>query len=383
MKLQFLWLALVVATVFIYKRDSGLRYGHHEMCRKLKNDFVEKITDNEFDQCLKLYNQALTFEDWEKKTNAWLGSWGWSHLAVYSPTASTEIWESKIENIGVRLKTIEDKIIVYQAHPESVFKKGDVFVEVNGETPLYESDVLNKSGLFKIKRQENFLELDVEPRDFLWDDKVEFLKNIMKVPSFRGEFFDDEELELIRKKISDVKEDLIYIDLRDNIGGNIASAIRLMSLFICKDLVMGAFRIPSRENMGTSDYPLTIEQSVQVSHMKNYGRVELRIPRNKNCSSKKVKVLVSSRTASTAELVAQAFSDLKRGKVVGEKTSGRMVLSSWEQIVYFPDGFYFSHPYALYSSLTGASIEGEGVMPEIYKTYILDLETAGLDSFLN
>lgn len=389
MKLQFLWLFLLSLTVFIYTRDAGLRYGHKAMCTKLKNDFVEKITPSEFDQCLEIFDRSLTFKDWEANTNAWLGSWGWSHLSVYSPSESTEIWESKTKNIGVRIKNIENRLLVYQAHPDSVFKRGDLFVEVNGEEPLYESDIINESGEFKIVRGGEEMKLVVEPGEFSWNDKVEFrvegegAKNIMKVPSFRGEFFNDEALLKIREKIDNIESDWIYLDLRDNVGGNIASALRLMSLFVCDETVIGAFRIPSREGRGESDYPLTVDQSVQVNHMKNYGEVKLRIPKNKNCSSKKVKVLVNSRTASTAELVAQAFIDLKRGQVLGEQTSGRMVLSSWDQIVYFPDGFYFSHPYALYASKSGFAIEGEGVLPGLFKTYVLDLETAGLDSFLN
>jgi hypothetical protein len=383
MKLLFLWLSLVAATAFIYQRDSGLRYGHHEMCKKLQNDFVEKITSEEFRQCLKIYDKVVSFKDWEIKTNAWLGSWGWSHLSVYSPSESTEIWESKSNNIGVRLKTIENKIIVYKAHPDSVFKRGDLFIEVNGQTPLYESDILNEVGSFKIQRDGKEILLDVKTGDYFWNDKVEFTKNIMKVPSFRGEFFKDEALKEIIKKISLIQEDLIYLDLRDNIGGNVASAIRLMSVFVCDESVIGSFKIPSREEFGSSDYPLTVDQSVQVEHMKRYGEVKLRVPKNKICTSKKVKVLVNDRTASTAELVAQAFIDLKRGTVVGEKTSGRMVLSSWDQIVYFPEGFYFSHPYALYASISGSAIEGEGVLPETFKTYVLDFEILGRDSFLD
>jgi len=381
MKLYTIWFLLLFCISVFLKRDQGLRYGHYEMCLKLKRDFVEKITKDEIEDCNKIFDQVITFKQWETKTNSWLGSWGWSHLAVYTPQESSEIWQSKSKNIGVKIKTVEGKILVYRAHSKSVFQKGDVFLEVNGEKPNYESDVLNAEGEFKILRKEQVLTIKATSGEFYWDDQVQFEKNTVRIPSFRGEFFKDISLEKIKEAVNSIPDDLIYIDLRDNPGGNIASALRFMSVFLCDSTMIGSFRIPSREEFGESDYPLSVDQSVQVEHMKKYGLVHLRTPQNKKCSSKKVKVLVNRNTASTAELVAQAFQDLRRGDVVGEQTAGRMVLSSWDQIVYFPEGFYFSHPYALYNSLENFEIEGEGVQPNIKKTYLLEYEAKGLDSF--
>lgn len=383
MKLQVLFMLLIALVTFIYKRDQALRYGHGEMCKKLKTHFVEKITEQDFEQCLEIYESVLTFKDWELKTNSWLGSWGWSHLSVYSPSESEEIWESKTQNIGVRLKQIENKFVVYEAHPESDFKKGDLILLVKGEEPLYEMDILYEEGVLKIVRKGKELEIKASVKDFLWDDQVELIGNILKIPSFRGEFFEDEDLVHMQKELSQVKDAEIILDLRDNYGGNVASALRLMSLFFCEETRLGSFRTPSREHLGSSNYPLSVGQEEQVAHMKKFGEVHLKTFAHSDCIGKKVKVLVNGLTSSTAELVAQSFIDLKRGLVVGEKTSGRMVLSSWEQISYFPEGFYFSHPYALYSSLSGADIEGRGVSPDIYKTYSLELEQKGLDSFLN
>jgi len=381
MKTHILWFVLIASTAFVYKRDAGLRYGHYEMCQKLKNDFVEKITQDDFKNCLELYNKSLTFNDWEKKTNDWFSLWGWSHLSVYFPRESVEIWESRSQSIGVKIKTIENKLLVYRAHPDSSFKKGDLVVAVNGVEPVYASDVTGESGHFKIVRKGQEKELKVRAQSFLWDDRVEIYEDTIRVPSFRGEFFRDENLKKIRQEIDTIKSPTVYLDLRDNIGGNIASALRLMSLFLCEETVIGTLRVPSREGLGNADYPLTVDQAVQVSHMKKYGSVNLKVPGVSSCTKKGVKVLVNGNTASTAEIVAQAFQDLNRGVVIGEQTSGRMVLSSWDQIVYFPKGFYFSHPYALYLSLSGNPLEGRGVKPTVFKEYVLKTEMLGEDSF--
>ncbi len=81
--------------------------------------------------------------------------------------------------------------------------------------------------------------------------------------------------------------------------------------------------------------------------------------------------------------MAQAFLEFEKGELIGEPTSGRLVLSSWDQVPNFPEGFYFSYPYALYKSAKGNVIEGEGVIPDVYRTYSFDLERMGKDSFLN
>ena len=384
MRLSFLWMLLVFLAFFIVKRDQGLRAGQLALCTKLKTSFVEKITEDEFNQCVGIYPTAFTFKDWEVKMNAWLGTWGWSHLAVYSPTASDEIWEStSTDTIGVKLKHVEGSFLVYQAHPDSDLKKGDVVLEVNGKAPELETDILNSAGRFKILRENKEQSTEVKLGSFLWDDQVEFVDNLIRVPSFRGEFFDDENIVDIQNKIKDIKTPEIILDLRDNYGGNVASALRLMSLFVCEEKILGTFHFPSKANNKESNYPLSIDQDVQVAHMKKFEKVHLLVPKSETCTDKKVKVLVNNLTSSTAELVAQAFIDLKRGEVVGEQTSGRMVLSSWDPILFFPEGFYFSYPYGLYSSLSGAEIEKEGVLPDIYKTYSLKLEKQGIDSWLN
>lgn len=383
MKLYVFWMLMVSAILFMVERDRGLADGHVQMCERIRDNFVEAIEDYELEQCKTLYSKSITFKDWETRTNKWLTTWGWSHLAVYSPSESNEIWSSKTESVGVKLKAFHGRQLVYRAHPESVFKRGDVFLRINKKNKFTYDEIMHEGGEYVVERQNNEVTLNVEIKTYTWNDEVKITQNIIKVPSFRGEFFNEENLDKIIKKLDAIKEKEIYIDLRDNYGGNIVAGLRFLSIFLCNETVVGEFKIPSKKDLGESDYPLSIEQTVQVEHMSKYGKVFLRVPKLDTCIKKKVSILVNGSTSSTAELVAQAFIDTDRGKVIGEQTSGRMVLSSWDQVPNFPEGFYFSYPYALYRSLSGAEIEKEGVLPDEYKTYSFDIEKMGKDSFIN
>jgi len=75
-----------------------------------------------------------------------------------------------------------------------------------------------------------------------------------------------------------------------------------------------------------------------------------------------VYVLVSERTASAAEMAADALKASGRAQVIGETTSGAML----SQTVYdIPGGFHLSLPIADYYSFAHGRIEGAGVSPDI------------------
>jgi len=92
--------------------------------------------------------------------------------------------------------------------------------------------------------------------------------------------------------------------------------------------------------------------------------------------------LVDSETSSTAEMVAVAFREFRKAPIRGILTSGRMVLSSWEAVENYPTGFFYSFPYAVYTTSKGFVIESSGVFPDIEREYSLSLEKQGKDSFI-
>ena len=83
----------------------------------------------------------------------------------------------------------------------------------------------------------------------------------------------------------------------------------------------------------------------------------------------KVWVLTSKRTASAAEMAADAFKQSGRVTIVGEKTAGEMLTQSPFDIT---EGFQIFLPVGDYFSIKNGRIEGQGVSP--------DVETAAEDA---
>lgn len=73
-------------------------------------------------------------------------------------------------------------------------------------------------------------------------------------------------------------------------------------------------------------------------------------------------VLTSKRTASAAELAADALQAGRRATLIGETTAGRMLSQKMYDV---PGGLQLSLPIADYQSHHGGRIEGKGVRPDV------------------
>ena len=73
-------------------------------------------------------------------------------------------------------------------------------------------------------------------------------------------------------------------------------------------------------------------------------------------------MLTSRRTASAAELAADALKANGRATIVGEATAGRMLSQRMYDV---PGGLQLSLPIADYHSRNGGRVEGKGVQPDV------------------
>lgn len=129
----------------------------------------------------------------------------------------------------------------------------------------------------------------------------------------------------------------IVIDLRNNPGGFLTTAVRIAGYFINAGEKVAVIRYTGR----TED---------QVSS----GEAQL-------AKFKKIAVIVNQGSASASEILAGALQDFGIAKIVGEKSFGKGTV---QEISEFADGSTLKLTVAEWLTPKGRSIEGNGIVPD-------------------
>jgi len=135
-------------------------------------------------------------------------------------------------------------------------------------------------------------------------------------------------------------EDLrgVVLDLRDNPGGVLDSAVEVADLFLEAGLIV------------RGDGRIRQARFAQYAHA---GDALERVP---------VAVLVNGGSASGAEIVAGAIQDHARGRIVGERTYGK---SSVQSVLPLAGGNALKLTTSRYLMASGESISGHGIEPDV------------------
>lgn len=136
-------------------------------------------------------------------------------------------------------------------------------------------------------------------------------------------------------KLASVKPAGIVIDLRDNVGGYVRTALEVASLFLDSGKTV-----------------LTIRDRKESEDRQTVGSHICSLP---------LVVLVNKRTASSAEIVAACLQDYARAKVVGEKTFGKGSVQSLHE---FESGGGLKFTTARYTTPNGRVLDGNGLLPD-------------------
>ncbi|MDP3014294.1 MAG: S41 family peptidase, partial [Candidatus Subteraquimicrobiales bacterium] len=136
----------------------------------------------------------------------------------------------------------------------------------------------------------------------------------------------------------------LILDLRSNPGGLLGEAVDTASLFIESGVIV----VEKYRDGG------------EVIH-KTTGGADEKIP---------LVILVNKGSASASEIVAGAFQDRERAKLVGEKTFGKGCVQSVETL---SDGSAIVITVATYFTPRGKSVHKEGITPD----YVVELKDDG------
>ena len=128
----------------------------------------------------------------------------------------------------------------------------------------------------------------------------------------------------------------LIIDLRNNGGGYVTSAIEISGMFIGKNKTI-----------------MTVKNK--------YGNMSPKQYLGKKTSDLPVTILINKYSASASELTAGAFQDYKRAVIIGEKSFGK---GSIQQLLPLRDGSAFKVTVAHYCTPSGRDIDKIGLTPD-------------------
>lgn len=167
---------------------------------------------------------------------------------------------------------------------------------------------------------------------------VTYLNNvaILKITSFGVDL--DQEIQKAATEISNKKVNKIILDLRDNGGGYLNSAVDLISYFVEPNQVV----VKEKENNSTT----TLYSKQKTPSLADSDLV----------------ILVNGNTASASEITALALKDIRGTQVIGSQTYGKGVVQS---VYTLSDKSVLKLTIAKWFSPKDNSIDETGITPDI------------------
>ena len=156
----------------------------------------------------------------------------------------------------------------------------------------------------------------------------------------------------ILNNFNDLEVDAVILDLRNNGGGALIEANKIIGLFV-------------------SSGP-TVQVKQSRGYIQPYGD-----SRAIQVWKKPLLVLVNRYSASASEIVAGAIQDYKRGIVAGQRTFGKGTVQSLENL----SQGQIKITESKYYRVNGMSTQNKGVIPDIELPVTWDIETVGESSY--
>ena len=294
------------------------------------------------------YSEYLTAEDWEEFQTVALGNY--VGIGIYMST-------DKNDNVVV-VEPIKD------SPAEMVgIKSGDIIVGVNDESvigvgsEIVSNKIKGEEGTkvkVTVERNGEYLDFDIERKSIkIYHVETEMLENnigYISLLTFDEGCADEFKKEYLELKNKGAKK--IIVDIRNNTGGLVEEALRLLDLFLPKN----------------STTLITVDAN---------GKKEFSKTKNSQVITEDVVVLVNEYSASASEIFAGALKDHGRAQIVGTKTYGKGVIQS---VFMLEDGSALKLTVEEYFTPNETKINKVGIEPN--HAVELDLENQ-IDTQLN
>jgi len=235
---------------------------------------------------------------------------------------------------------------------EAGIESGDIIIKIDGET-ISGQDLRTStdkmrgdpgtSVVLTIARESNPEPFDIEIKRAII--KVKSVKSerlsdrigYLRVTQFQASTAESFRSEL--KKLRDLKDfSGLILDLRNNPGGLLNSAISISDAFLTDGIIVST---KGRVDGNNAEYKATA--------------VDL-------LDGKPIVVLINGGSASASEIVAGALQDHKRGLILGTESFGK---GSVQSVLTVSDGAGLKLTTARYYTPSGASIQASGIVPDV------------------
>ncbi len=279
--------------------------------------------------------------------------------SVFMKPADSKVFSENLSGliggIGAEMTIKNNNLTVVAPLEDSPAQKaglltGDVVFEVDGKNIVG----MNLDDAIKLIRGEKGTSVNLkinreglsQPKSFI------IVRDIIKIPNYKFEIknnvpivklfnFNNEipnDFKFMVEKVLKLDNDKLIIDLRNNPGGYLESAVSVASWILPKGDVVAI------ENYGNG----------KKDEYRSYGYKAL--------EKYKIVILVNEGSASASEILAGALRDVKGIKIIGEKTFGKGVVQELEN---FTDGSSVKITTAKWFTPKGTSINEEGIKPDI------------------
>ncbi|MDD4290297.1 MAG: S41 family peptidase [Patescibacteria group bacterium] len=270
--------------------------------------------------------------------------------------------EGKFDGIGAELSIKDEKITVIAPLPNSPAEKagikaGDVILAINKIDTSYIS-LNNAVGMIRGEKgtkvtltiqsgSEKERDIEITRDEIHYESiktntgkpEIDKLLNDRNIAYIKITHFNQDTESLFEKAVNDsLNKQYIILDLRNNPGGYLTTAIKVSSYWIDNNIIV---KEVSKNREKTQNYSST-------------GFAKLK--------DKKTVVLVNKGSASASEIVAGALQDYKVATIIGETTFGK---GSVQDLTKLPDGSSIKLTIAKWLTPHDRAIDKEGIKPDI------------------
>lgn len=330
-----------------------------------RKDTKEIVLDKDLQQFIDVYSNIKEnyYDETESESlisNAINGMInGLDNYSLYFDENSANTFNAKLageyEGIGLEIIGIDNKIIVYNVFKDSPAEKvgikvGDELIKIDGDDVTQKStseisQYIRENGNEKInidiKRKDKEINFELKRENVVINTVTSniFEKNDKKIGYIYIGIFSNTAYKQFKEQLKMLENkniDSLIIDVRDNTGGHLTTASKILSLFINSDKVI-----------------YQMEKQGKITKYYSTGKKNVEYP---------IAVLQNSNSASASELLSIALKEQKNATIVGEKSYGKGTV---QELITLQDGTEYKMTTKKWLSPKGNWINEKGIEPDI------------------